>query len=133
MIYMEDKDIRQLFADFQPAITDNGRFMSRLQHQLDIVDMVKTRSADVRKATRRAAIIAGVTGFVTGFLLSLALPYLVQFVSRLHLDNFHWGINIDVTNIYTTLSWLLIGIVSTLLAINAYSLSLALTHHPEQQ
>lgn len=130
---MDDNNIRELFNDFNPLISDSDRFISRLQHQLDIVDIVKARSQTIHKATRRAAIIAGTTGFIAGFLLSMLLPHIATFVSRLNLNAYSLGLSVDVENIYATISWLLIGIISTFIAVNAYSLSLSLLNHSKQQ
>lgn len=130
---MDDNDIRQLFNDFHPSTSDDNAFLGRLRHQLDLVDIVKAQSMLTRKKTRCATILAAIVGFITGFTLSLLLPHICSLVTRLHLETSSLNFYIDVDNFYTVISWLIVGSITTFIAVKTYkfvSMSMIRYFHP---
>lgn len=80
MIMEEDK-LKSLFAEFRPELSSDRQFMSCLERNMESVEIVKRRMAEMRARNRRAIAVAAVVGFVVGFLFSLALPYLSGLVA----------------------------------------------------
>ncbi|MDE6403368.1 MAG: hypothetical protein K2K86_06140, partial [Muribaculaceae bacterium] len=72
---MEDKDLKELFGSFEPEMSSDLSFMSRLRDNLDSVEMIRQHNARQHALSRVALAVAVCAGFVVGFLFSLALPY----------------------------------------------------------
>ena len=121
---MEDDKIKDLFADFNPGMPSDLSFMSRLQQNLDAVEMVRQHHVEQRRRNRVAVAVAAVVGFVTGFLFSLALPFIGNAVASASIPA-DSALRALADN-YLTIAWLLIGGTSALIALNAYDLTLSL-------
>lgn len=121
---MEDDKIKDLFAGFNPGMPSDLSFMSRLQQNLDAVEMVRQHNVELRRQNRMAVAVAAVVGFATGFLFSLALPWLGRTVASL-------AVPADsamrtLADNYLAIAWLLIGGTSALIALNAYDLTISI-------
>ena len=73
---MNEDNLKTLFDDFNPDLTPDGRFLSRLEQNLRSVEVVKEQIATAQKKKRLPVIIAALTGFIVGFLSTLAYPFL---------------------------------------------------------
>ena len=80
---MEDKDLKELFSDFRPNMAPDPNFMAKLQQSLDRVELVKQHNKALQRRNRIAAVIAAMTGFITGALFILLLPYTTPAVESL--------------------------------------------------
>ncbi|MDE6161841.1 MAG: hypothetical protein K2F77_09320 [Muribaculaceae bacterium] len=126
---MEDDKIKDFFAGFNPDMPSDISFVSRLQQNLDAVEMVRQHNVALRRRNRVAVAVAAVVGFATGFLFSLALPYIGSVVASLAVPA-DSALRVLYDN-YLAIAWLLIGGTSALIALNAYDLTLSLeaNHH----
>lgn len=73
---MNEDNLKTLFDDFNPGLTSDDRFLSRLEQNLRSVEVVKEQIATAQKKKRLPVIIAALTGFIAGLLCTLAYPFL---------------------------------------------------------
>ena len=122
----DDKLFKELFSNFDPELTPDYHFMDRLRRNMDSVEMIRRRDAELKKHNRQAVAIAAVVGFVIGALFTMAMPYIVQGLGSL----FRAFPTSDAVRILSdnssTIGWLMIAATSTLTALNTYDLSLSL-------
>lgn len=122
----DDKDIRDLFASFDPDLPSDFMFMNRLRHSLDSVEMIKKHNEEFKARSRKAVFIAGVTGFVVGVIFSMFIPMIGRMISELRprlSGNFMGDLLLDN---YLTIVWMVICGAAVLISMNAYDLSLFL-------
>jgi len=108
----EDNKLKDLFAAYDPELTDDFGFMARLKRNMEAVELVKQHNAAVQRRNKLAVVIAAAAGMVMGIMLAICFPIME---SRLSLPSF----NVDF------LLWGITAIVTTLTAINAYAIALA--------
>lgn len=123
---MEEDKLKDIFEGFNPELTSDSLFMSRLRRGMEAVEIVSERQAELRRRGRRAVVVAAITGVAVGILLSLMLPWLGDFVSRL---SFNLPDGEAVSLNWTVIGWGIIGLASVLTSLNAYTISLA-RHKP---
>ena len=123
---MEDDKLKSLFANFEPELSSDFRFMNKLQRNLNSVEMIKQHNAEVRARSKKAVAIAAVVGFIVGFMFSLSLPYLSHAVSNWQLTLPSESMLNTFANNFTTIAWLVIGGTSVIAALNSYEISLSL-------
>lgn len=128
---MEDDKLKSLFSDFEPALSSDAQFVSRLRQNMNSVELIRRHTAEVRSRNKKAVAIAAVMGFVIGFLFSLLLPYLSDAVSDWQLTLPDESImNTVATNFYL-IAWMVIGCTSVLAALNTYEVSVSLLKRKE--
>lgn len=123
---MEDDKLKSLFANFEPELSSDFRFMNKLQRNLNSVEMIKQHNAEVRARSKKAVAIAAVVGFIVGFMFSLSLPYLNHAVSNWQLTLPSESMLNTFANNFTSIAWLVIGGTSVIAALNSYEISLSL-------
>ena len=128
---MEDDKLKSLFANFEPELSPDFRFMNKLQRNLNSVEMIKQHNAEVRARSKKAVAIAALVGFIVGFLFSLSLPYLSHAVSNWQLTLPSESMLNTFANNFTTIAWLVIGGSSVIAALNSYEISLSLLNPKE--
>ena len=77
---MEDYQLKDLFAGFNPPMGDDNQFMSKLERNLQAVEFAKTHCAEARRKNRVAVIVASIVGFVCGVVFTLCYPYLLGLI-----------------------------------------------------
>lgn len=123
---MEDDKLKSLFANFEPELSSDFRFMNKLQRNLNSVEMIKQHNAEVRARSKKAVAIAAVVGFIVGFMFSLSLPYLTDAVSNWQLTLPSESVMNVFANNFSIIAWLVIGGTSVFAALNSYEVSLSL-------
>ena len=121
---MEDKELKELFGSFEPEMSSDLSFMSRLRDNLDSVEMIRQHNARQHAISRVALAVAVCAGFVVGFLFSLALPYIGAAVDALQSSLPSGSAMRVVTDNYQLLSWILIAFTAAYATINSYNLTL---------
>ena len=119
---MEDDKLRSLFADFQPELSSDRQFMSCLERNMESVEIVKRRMAEMRARNRRAIAVAAVVGFVVGFLFSLALPYLSGLVADWQLTLPEESVMSVAADYFAVIAWGVTGATAVIAAINTYDM-----------
>lgn len=126
---MNNDNLKSLFDDFNPGLTPDDRFMSRLEQNLRSVEVVKEQIATAQKKKRLPIIIAALTGFIAGLLCTLAYPFLHTTLNNLA----HAGTEAAarIAEYSPLIIWTLICLVTGTLTYFAYDLTQAVTkaHH----
>lgn len=119
---MEEDKLKDIFEAYRPELTSDSLFAARLQRNLDSVEIVRRRQAEMRRRGRLAVAVAAATGFVVGALLSLLLPYLGDYVTSIHFSTPGFD---EVMFNWRLFGWCAVGFASVLTSLNAYHLTLA--------
>lgn len=119
---MDDDKLKFLFSDFDPELSSDLQFMSRLQRNLNSVEIIKQHAAEIRSKNRRAVIVAACVGVIVGLLFSLALPAISDAVSNWQLTLPDESVIKTIARNFTVIAWIIIGSVSVLTALNTYDL-----------
>lgn len=123
---MEEDKLKEFLINFEPEISSDFSFMSKLQHHLDQVEMIKQHNSDIAVRRKKAVVIAACVGFIAGFLFSLVLPYITTLITDLQLS-LPSGSTIQViADNYLTIAWLIIGGFTVFISLNTYELSLSI-------
>lgn len=123
---MDDDKLKSLFSDFEPELSSDIQFMTKLQRSLNSVEIIKQHTAEIRSRNKKAVAIAAVVGFIVGFLFSLSLPYLGEAVSNWQLTLPDESVLNAFADNFALIAWLVIGGTSVLAALNTYEVSLFL-------
>ncbi len=123
---MEDERIKNLFADFEPALSPDDDFMDKLQRNLHSVEMIRQRTSELQARHRKAMAIAAAVGFVAGILFAWLIPYLGQSVTAVAGAAASDSIFGFVSGHYYLFAWILAVGASVLLSLNSYELASAL-------
>lgn len=121
---MDDDKIRDLFRTFQPELTSERGFLSRLEDKMKAIDMVKRQIADMRRRNRIAVAVAAVSGFVVGVVLTLLMPMILDWSTTVNLSVPRLGIpevNVDMH----VVCWTLMAAVCVLTVYGSYELTVA--------
>lgn len=121
----ENDEIKDLFAGFNPQVGGSRDFMNRLSRNLDTIDMIKKHNIAVRRVNRMAAVIAVIAGFAAGVAATMLLPVLKGAVGNVETPGISFFF-MSTPDLVQTGLWLLVGVVSVLVALSAYDLSAGL-------
>lgn len=121
----ENDDIKDLFAGFNPQVGGSRDFMNRLSRNLDTIDMIKKHNIAVRRVNRMAAVIAVIAGFAAGVAATMLLPVLKAAMGTVETPGISFFF-MSTPDLVQTALWLLVGVVSVLVALSAYDLSAGL-------
>lgn len=80
---MEEDRLSELFAGFDPDLSSDNLFMSRLEDNLEAVELVKKRIADLHRKSKLAMIVAAVTGFVFGITIAALYPLITAYIAAI--------------------------------------------------
>lgn len=118
---MEEDKLKDMFDAFRPELTSDSLFLARLRQNMDAVEIVRRRQEESRRRGRRAVLVAAITGFAVGAVLSALLPGLGELAGRISLDAPDSGTALMG---WRTIGWGVIGLASVLTSLNAYTLAL---------
>ena len=128
---MEDKSIRELFNNFDPKLSNDFQFMSRLKSNMDSVELVKKHNLELQRKNRKAVIIAASVGFLFGLLFSMFLPAIGEAVkgmqAGLHPGSF---VSLLAAN-YLPIVLTIIAGASVFISLNTFDLAIALMRQNE--
>ena len=128
---MEDKSIRELFNNFDPELSNDFQFMSRLKNNMDSVELVKKHNLELQRKNRKAVIIAASVGFLFGLLFSMFLPAIGEAVkgmqAGLHPGSF---VSLLAAN-YLPIVLIIIAGASVFISLNTFDLALYLLGRKE--
>ena len=66
---MEEDKLKDVFEGFDPELTSDSLFMSRLRRSMEAVEIVRERQAELRRRGCRAVVVAAITGCAVGIFL----------------------------------------------------------------
>lgn len=127
---MEDDQLKDLFAGFNPPMGDDNQFMSKLERNLQAVEYAKMYCAQTRRKNRVAVVVASFVGFVCGVVFTLCYPYFLSLV-----DGFK-DVSLDVAwavdKYGDVMVWAVCSIATCVLTYASYDISqIALTLRSE--
>lgn len=123
---MEDDKLKSMLTNFEPELSSDFQFMSKLERSLNSVEILKQHAAEVRSRNKKAVVLAAVLGFIVGMLFSLSLPYLSSAVAEWQLSLPGDSMLNALADNFRIISWIAIGGTSVLTALNTYEVSLSL-------
>lgn len=124
---MEDKDIQQLFQAYQPKLSSEREFMSMLTASMRKVEFLKRQQEAVRRQNRIAVAVSAVTGFMTGVVFMLLMPYISAFIDSVAGEFFSvFRILVEAADPVPVLSWITVGMTTVLLSISSYHVALSI-------
>lgn len=121
---MNDDKLKDLFQNFKPELSSDFKFLTKLQRNMDALELVKHQTAMQRKRNRIAVIVAAITGFVMGVIITILFPILADTLST-------FSITLPAPDFSPiSINWQIIGyilaaIVSVFTALNAYEITLS--------
>ncbi len=130
---MEHDKLKDIFDSFAPRLTPADQFMSRVERDLDAVEFIRRHNAAALRCGRIALAVAALVGCVTGYLLSLLMPWLGGMMASLKEALPEAPAAAALADHYTLIAWLIIGSASALLAFNSYDLTSALLASRRQE
>lgn len=120
---MEDDKIRNLLKDFQPELSSSFQFMSRLQKNMETVEILKQHNIAIKKQNKLAVAIAAVSGFVMGVIMTLLFPLIGNWVSTFNISLPHLHLS-SLTIDCSFAAWIIMAVVCIITALNAYEIAL---------
>lgn len=112
---MNDDKLKDIFAGFNPEISDSANFMSRLSRNLELAEIARQRIEATRRRSKRAVVIAAIAGFCGGVMSTLCYPALQRLISVFSVDA------------SPTLSYMLLSALTIGLTYAAYDLALTVS------
>ncbi len=117
---MEDDRLKDIFKEFDPELSSSFQFMSRLQKNMEAMEIVKQYNAAQRRRNRWAVAIAGVAGFAVGVIMTLLFPFITEWIA-----SFNFSVPLPHSNTlnfdFGYLAWLLVAMVSVLTSVSVYN------------
>lgn len=118
----DDNKLKNLFAAYEPELSSEAQFMERLQRKMQAVEILKAKTAKMRRRNRLAVIIAAITGFITGASFTLCYPYLLNFVNDIASAS---AIMASMAASYGNIAiWTVIATITATLSFTAYDITL---------
>ncbi len=119
---MDDK-LKDFFGSFDPELSSDIRFMSKLQRNMEAVELVKQRSLATRKRNKVAVAVAALSGVVMGVLITLLFPLVEDWASSINFTIPYLGMG-PLTVDLRLIGWMLVSVVSGFTAYNSYEIVL---------
>ncbi len=120
---MKEDKIKDLFRGYNPELSSDSIFMSRLQRNMKGVELLKQQTAAARCRNKTAVLVASILGFIVGILLTLLIPHLFTWITTIKISLPYISISpieIDMQ----ILSCPLAAIAATLISYNTYKTTL---------
>ena len=112
----EDDKLREIFSGFEPDMQPDSVFMSRLERNIEQVELIKRQLTATRSRSRRAVVAATFTGFVFGVLSTAFYSHIALFMNYLAaVSNISSNVIGDYSNVFIT------GILATVGVFLTYS------------
>lgn len=124
----DDKKIKELFTAYDPKLSSDADFMENLARRMKTVELLKEKTAEMRRQNHLAVTIATITGFMAGIVFTLCFPYLSGMVEALARLAGETGVNFAMQ--FGDLSaWVIIAMLTGTLSYTAYDITLLAAPH----
>jgi len=118
---MEDK-LYDIFAGYDPELSSDSLFMSRLSRNIKAVELVKSNIEERRRKSRLAILMAALIGFITGIISVIAYPFLMDSLTQLAEGG---DVTADfITDYGSVLIWCVAAILAGVFSYASYDLTL---------
>lgn len=125
---MEEEKLKDIFKEFDPELSSSFQFMTKLQKNMEAVEIVRQHNAKLKRRNKLAVTIAGACGFAMGVILTLLFPLMGDLVSTFSISLPFLHVS-SLTIDFSFVSWLSIAGGSVFTALSAYDLALAKLNH----
>lgn len=118
---MQEDTLKDIFKNYEPELSSRMDFMNRLEKNLDSVELIHKENANAMKRNRLAVIAASASGFISGILFSLLIPFINQFISEL-CSRITTDIQLlnKIADYQQVAMWLIIGGISVIISLYTY-------------
>ncbi|MDE5839830.1 MAG: hypothetical protein K2H49_02810 [Muribaculaceae bacterium] len=127
---MEEDKLKDLFNDFEPELSSSFQFLSKLEKNMESVEIIRQHNAALKRRNKIAVAIAAMCGFTMGVILTLISPLIENKLSSMSISLPLIHIS-RLTVDYNFMAWIVIATASVLTALNAYETSLTIISHKE--
>ena len=116
---MEEDKLKDIFKDFNPDLSSDSDFMSRLERSMKAVEIVKHQNAETHRRSKRAIVWAALAGFVAGIVMTILQPYIFKWLGGL-------DFTISIPSVTTVaidpglIVWIATAAISATIAYNTY-------------
>ncbi len=117
---MEDDRLQDIFREFDPELSSSFQFMTRLEKNMEAMEIVRQYHAAQRRRNRWAVAIAGVAGFAVGVVMTLLFPLITEWIASFNFSvplTHSSTLNFD----FRYLAWLLVAALSVLTSVGVYN------------
>lgn len=123
-IIMEDDKLKELFKDFNPELSSSVQFISKLEKNMEMVEMLKQHNVKLKRRNKLAVAIAAASGFVMGIIMTLLFPLIKNLGSTISISFPHLSVS-NLSIDYSYVAWIIMAGVCVITALNAYEIALA--------
>lgn len=116
---MEDEKIKDIFKEFDPELSSSFQFITKLQKNMEAMEIVRQYNETQKRRNKWAVAIAGICGFAMGVIMTLLLPFITDWVASIS-----FALSLPPTLNFTYIVWLLIATVSVLTTVSVYEIAL---------
>lgn len=116
---MEDEKIKDIFKEFDPELSSSFQFITKLQKNMEAMEIVRQYNETQKRRNKWAVAIAGICGFAMGVIMTLLLPFITDWVASIS-----FALSLPPTLNFTYIVWLLIATVSVLTTVSVYEVAL---------
>lgn len=120
---MEDYKIKELFQNFQPELSSDSLFMSRLKSNMQSVELVKQQTARLQHRNRIAVTMASLAGCIVGIVMTIWFPYISQWVSTINVSLPSLGLS-SVKFEGNIITWLISAALIVFTSLNTYAITM---------
>lgn len=124
---MEEERLKDIFKEYEPALSSRLAFMERLERNLKAVEIIHQANARAVRRNKIALLFASVAGFVASFIFSHITPYIEKVTASL-LESIPGDSLLNsmpgISNSNQIVSWIIIGAVSVFTSIGTYNMLL---------
>ncbi|MCM1077408.1 MAG: hypothetical protein NC411_08630 [Bacteroides sp.] len=118
---MEDDKIRELFSNFEPDMTSDFTFMTKLQRNMNAVEIVKEHNQALRRRSRTAVVVAAIAGLLTGVIMTLLFPLIIDQISDINISIPMIGLKLSKVDC-RLVAWIVMATASCLMSLNVYEM-----------
>lgn len=122
---MEDNKLKAIFAEYNPDMQPDELFMDRLNRNLKAIESVKQSTNRLHQRNRLAVLVAAITGFISGIILTICYPYITNYTHALIISN--QTLTILKPEYMYIMPFITICLATTILSYFAYDITLLLT------
>lgn len=119
---MNDEKIIDIFKNFDPQLSSDTLFLSKLQRNMNAVEVLKKHNSAMRRQYRIAILLAGLSGILTGIILTLLYPMINDWILSFDLP----AADINILGMdRTVVAWIVMTLASCLISFNVYELAIS--------
>ncbi len=116
---MEDEKIKDIFKEFDPELSSSFQFITKLQKNMEAMEIVRQYNETQKRRNKWAVAIAGICGFAMGVIMTLLLPFITDWVASIS-----FALSLPPTLNFAYIVWLLVATVSVLTTVSVYEIAL---------